>query len=84
MKHTFEYALRDRLKELEIHTGGDHSYNNLAKFLGVSRHTVASVANNDVDQKKLAMLAGILDYFQSNGLPLGLEDLFRLSTIADE
>lgn len=67
------FALKRRL---ELRTGKAYTWDTMAKGIGVHRNTMFNLANNKTERLDLSIVAGIIEYFNKEGLPIVISDLF--------
>lgn len=71
-----EYNLKQLIRRLEVQNNRDYEFQQIAEMAGLSRFTVAAVANNLSVRVELRTLAKLLNFFHSEGLYISLSDLF--------
>ncbi len=67
------FALKRRL---ELHNGKAYTWESMAKGIGIHRNTMLNIANNKTERLDLGTVASMLKYFDSEGMPIKINDLF--------
>ena len=60
-----EFHLERMLRENNL----NFSISEIAKKIGVHRHTIAKIYNNDAKTISLSLLSGICDFLEKHGVP---------------
>lgn len=75
MIHT-KFNLKQLIRQLEAQNNRDYEYQQIAKMCGLSRFTVASIANNGNVRIELSTISKLLAFFESQGMNITAGDLF--------
>lgn len=78
MHHT-KFNLKQLVRQLGVKNNRDYGYLYIAQASGLSRFTVASIANGDSIRIELRTLDKLLDFFSAEGMPITLDQLFVVS-----
>lgn len=73
---TIEYNLFNLKKQLEIKSQREFSWNEIAERSGVHRNTMLNLANDRTRRIDLDIMARLIDFFASEGMPVTPNDLF--------
>lgn len=79
-----KYNLFTLKRQLEIKTDKVYTWKQIADYLGVHRNTMQNFANNKLDRVDLDLLMKLLDFFESEGLPIELSDLIVISNVPEQ
>lgn len=77
--HTTKFNLRQLIRRLEVKNERDYEYQQIAQACGLSRFTVASIANSDSIRIELRTIDKLLDFFAAEGMPITISDLFTVT-----
>ncbi|HXH29879.1 MAG TPA: hypothetical protein VNJ01_03635 [Bacteriovoracaceae bacterium] len=79
MKHIVKLNIYQAINRLEGENQRRYSDNEIARLTGLHRHTVALIRKGRDDK----LLAGLLNFFASEGMPVTIADLFSVTTVPD-
>lgn len=74
--HNTKFNLKQLIRQLESKNNRDYEYQQIAKASGLSRFTVASIANNVSIRIELRTIDKLLDFFAAEGMPVTVDQLF--------
>ena len=78
------FNLFDVVKRLERHKGETVTNTYVADQSGLSRFTIQKIVNNDSERVDLSTLAALLDFFESEGMPVTVADLFTVTPVTPD
>lgn len=78
MRNT-KFNLKQLIRQLESKNNRDYEYQQIAQACGLSRFTVASIANNGSVRIELRTIDKLLDFFAAEGMPVTVDQLFTVS-----
>lgn len=68
------------LRKLALQNGRDYDKSYVAMRTGLSRTTVSAITNNTSGRVDLSTLSRLLDFFDAEGMPVTVGDLFTVAT----
>lgn len=68
------------LRQLSAKNNRDYDKVTVAVLSGISRTTITSITNNENKRVDFETLGKLLDFFQSEGMPIEIQDLFTVTT----
>ncbi len=74
--HSVRLNVFNLIKDLEKRTGSDLYWTDIARQSGITRQTWDRLRHDGVTAVELRTLAKLLDFFSSQGMPIGIADLF--------
>jgi len=77
------YNLFNLKRELEIKTQEEYTWQRIADISEIHKNTIYNLANNRTQRVDLNVMARLLDFFASQGLPIGINDLFIVTDELD-
>lgn len=78
--HNTKFNLKQLIRQLESKNNRDYEYQQIAQTCGLSRFTVASIANNGSVRIELRTIDKLLDFFAAEGMPITISDLFTITS----
>lgn len=68
------------IAQLEANTGKPYPLQAIASKSGVHRHTVETLVNGAPQGVQFKTMAGLIDFFAAEGMPVTLNDLFSVTS----
>lgn len=79
-----EFNLFALKKKLELQQGREYSWAEMAASAGLHHNTVSRIGTNKTDRVDLATLARLLGFFRNEGMPVEIQDLFKVASTESE
>lgn len=73
---TIKYNLFALKRQLELKTGRSYTWKEIADAAQAHPNTLQNIAGNKTARIDMGVVAGLIDFFNENGLPVTLSDLF--------
>lgn len=73
---TIQYNIFNLKKQLEIQNQKEYSWAQIAELSDIHRNTVLNLANDRTQRVDLDVVARLLTFFKSEGMPVSIGDLF--------
>lgn len=83
MRYKVEYNLFDLLRDLEKRQQRIISDAEVARRLGVHRHTVESMTAGTADEQIRKKMAAVLDFFAAEGMTITIDQLFNVTDTSE-
>lgn len=78
--HTVKFNLFELRANLEASLKEPVSWVKIAEATGVHRNTMQNLVNNKTSTVDLEVMGKLLDFFQGQGMPVTIADLFTVTT----
>lgn len=79
-----ELNIKMLLKKLELQTGRDYLIQDVARLSGINRFTVSNLLDGKQDGITLKTIGRLLFFFESEGMPIAISDLFSVTKTGTE
>lgn len=79
MKNKLQFNVEPAILRLQAENQKRYTYTDVAKSAGVSRQSIERLARNESFQDLLVLLAALLDFFASEGMPITVDKLFEVT-----
>lgn len=78
--NTVTFNVDRLLRQLSAKNNKDYDKVTVAALSGISRTTITSITNNENKRTDFETLGKLLDFFQGQGMPITIADLFTVET----
>ena len=80
---TVKFNLLRPLGQLEAMKGRRYGFNEVAERSGLSRQTIRNVMRESPQQINVTTLAGLLNFFAHEGMPVTVDQFFEVREVQD-
>lgn len=80
---TIKYNLFALKRQLEVKNTRPYTWKEIANAVNAHPNTLQNIAGNKTARVDTHVMAGLLDFFAAEGMPITVADLFVISTTLD-